>query len=187
MATSIVISSVLWSPMGGSRVLWISPNWLLDVFLEVRHIVLRVLDVLRERLQSLLVAHLSWVADSEWTVLRLLRSWDDLVWELHVASVGGSPWVKCSVLFDSALEWTSFVQDKLSSSLVVQASHVFLSLVGILDIWNEFLERAAMSAGGAVLERLKWWSWLFVVELFHMLELRLLHQLSSAAWGKGSS
>lgn len=138
--------------MGGSRVLGISPNWLLNVLLEVSHVVLRVLDVLWEGSQSLLVADLRWVSDSERTILRLLGPEDNFVWELSVASVSGSPWVEGPVLLDGALERTGLVQDQLSSSLVVQASHVFLSLVSVLDVWDQLLEGAAMSASGAVLE-----------------------------------
>ena len=80
------------------------------------------------------------VTDSEGTVSFLLLHWNEFMWECLFRTVGFSSWVEAAVLLDAILEWASLVKDECSSSLVVQSSHVFLSLVCIFNIRNNFLE-----------------------------------------------
>ena len=91
------------------------------------------------------------------------------------------------MLTNAVLEWTGLVQDQLSSSLVIKASHVFLPLVCVLDVRYHFLERTRMCRCGAVLEFVEGWTGLLLVELLHVGEFRLSYKLAFATWSEGTT
>ena len=172
--------------MRGCRFLWISPNWVLNIFLEENRVVCWIFSVVGECIESFFMAYLWWISNSEWTVTGFQVSRNELWWEFLITSIGGSWWIEGSVLTDSVPEWTLLVKNKLCSSLVVEPSHVFLPLICVFNVWDQLLERSRVGRRCAVLEWLKCWSWLLLIELFHVREFRLSYQLSLSTWGEWS-
>ena len=88
------------------------------------------------------------------------------------------------MLLDSRGIRLIFIQDQSCSSLVIQFSHVLLSLVSVLNVLILFLE--SLRSGSCV--HAYWnipWSFLDLVKFFHVHELGMLDQFLSSTLPEG--
>ena len=89
--------------------------------------------------------------------------------------------VEAAVLEYRGSVWLALIKDKCSSSLVVEFSHIFFTLICIFCVNHFLLEWLVGRSGHEILWRILR-AWMMVWELFHVYELRVLHELVSAIW-----
>ena len=113
---------------------WVSPDRASDVFLVCNSIDQWVLCVWGILSDSLVVSVLGKITNFERTkawwfhlVLGLLR-------EVSISSISFPVRIEATMLENRGGVRLRFVEDQSSSSLVIQFSHVFLSLVSILSV-----------------------------------------------------
>ena len=168
----------------GSRrhVLWISPHWLWNVFLEQNFILDRVFNILGILSDRFVVPYFWQVSDFKRTKNGWLLAWGNLLCEFSFGSICLSEWVKCSMLFDAVFEWILFIKYLCHSPLVIKASHIFLSFILILYVRHSLFKKFWHRSCVCVFERLLWGASLVMVVFLHVLELGMLHQLMTATW-----